>query len=441
LIKAIFYFGLTLIGIVAALFSPMAGAIAAIESYLLNPNGLALDFQFRYQLWVTIAFIVGCLLHRPRPLEKVGREGILIKSLWAFTAIAALSSLWAVYSASEALDETSDLFKRVLVSSLLVLVIRNEKALSGILMACIVGVWHASVLHVLGPRLGYVPTASAREDGVLPQGQMSVLILFVPLLVVLIASGSRWERRVSLCALPFVIDSIVNTYMRAGFVALAVEGALLLLLLPRRITLRLLPGLALGLGLFFFMFTPREYWRWMDTIGTPTQEGSANSRFAIADASIRMFLDYPMGVGYRNYRNVSPRYLDAGYLTNGKRSAHNSFFTVLCETGILGLLAWFTAFGGAAWTLRRIRRKADRSRPHRIEVYAMGLEIGLYGWFAAGIFHDIHNVDPAYWFVAISVAIARLRAQSQSELEAPADLVTAAADRVGLTLESVPSGV
>jgi O-antigen ligase len=207
-----------------------------------------------------------------------------------------------------------------------------------------------------------------------------------------------------------------------------VEAALLLFILPRRITLRLLPGLALVAGLFLFVFTPKEYWHWMNTIQTPTQEGSANSRFAVTDASMRMFLDYPMGVGYRNYRLVSPRYLDPIYLDNGKRSAHNSFFTPLCETGVLGFLAWFTAFGGSAWILRRIRRQADRSRPLSIEVYAMGLEIGLYGWFAAGMFHDLHNVDPAYWFVAVTVAMVRLHARAKSELEVPADLVPVAAD-------------
>jgi hypothetical protein len=418
-LKLLLYLILTVVGIVGALFSPLAGGIAYLESYLLNPNGLAIDTLFRYQFAIITAFIIGYALHRPTGVGKVGRESIVIKALWVFTAIAALSSLWAVFSSTNTLTASYDLVKRVLATTLLIRVIKNQRALSLVITACILGVWHASLLHVLGPRFGYVGQENAREFGVLPQGQMSILILFVPLLLLLIVYGSKLERLLSICAIPFVLDSIVATYQRAGLVVLMFEAAVLLFMLPRRIKLRVLPALAVAGGLFVFRFTPPEYWNWMKTIETPAEEGSAQSRFVLASTSMRILLDYPMGVGYRNYLNVSPRYLDAGYLTQGTRSSHNSFFTVLCETGPLGFIAWIMAFGGAAWLLRRIRLQSDPRQLAPIEIYAMGMEIGLYGWFVGGLFHDLHDVEPAMWFVALSIVLVRLHVRSGSELEEP----------------------
>src|SRR6202040_181759 len=108
----------------------------------------------------------------------------------------------------------------------------------------------------------------------------------------------------------FVLDGLVETYERTAFVGLAVECVLLMLLLPKRLVLKVLPVLAIALALFVFRLTPVDYWDRMTTILTPTQEGSANSRFVINDTSRAMLADHPMGVGYRNYGYVSPQYLD-----------------------------------------------------------------------------------------------------------------------------------
>jgi O-antigen ligase len=121
-----------------------------------------------------------------------------------------------------------------------------------------------------------------------------------------------------------------------------------------------------------------------------------------------MFLDYPFGVGYRNYLVVSPRYLPPEFLDQGKRSAHNSYFAVLCELGVQGLLAFLWTFGGAIVLMRRVRKASDRAEPGRLGLYALGIEVGLCGWLTGGLFHDLHNVDPAYWFVGFAVAIMRL---------------------------------
>src|SRR5262249_42796451 len=151
-------------------------------------------------------------------------------------------------------------------------------------------------------------------------------VCFVPLLLIAAASGqTKWERILAFCTLPIAMDSVVNTYQRTGFLAMGVEVTLILLLGGGKIVRRLLPVVIVALLLFLFRFTPQNYWTWVDTIASPTQEGSANSRFVFAKTSLQMLKDHPLGVGYRNYLLVSPRYLDAKYLTQGTRAAHNTF--------------------------------------------------------------------------------------------------------------------
>jgi len=416
MLKVILYATLTVVGMIATFVNPLYGVIASLEGYLLNPSVMASEITiFRVQLCVTVAFLVSWIVKRERGLAPVGNEVGALICLWIFVTIGSLSAFWALASSEVALESIYEVFKTVLVVSVMVRVIRTERGMSVVMLAMIIGVWHAAFLHTFGNRLGYVPAAyTGRNGSVLPDAQEAVMVLFFPSLVLLATLGKGVERIVSWGAMPFVLNSVVSTYERTGFVSLVVESIIILLFLPKRITLRLLPCLVAGGCIFVFRLTPENYWQRVDTISAPTQEASANSRFVINQASKRMFLDHPiLGVGYRNYPYISPMYLDSNFLTEGKRSAHNSYFTVLCETGIAGFVPWISAFLGAAWLLRRIRKQIDMQRLTKVEIYAMGFEVGLYGWLSGGCFQAHHEVDPAYWFVGFAVVLTRLHQMRQ----------------------------
>ena len=413
MLKAVLYLGLAAFGVIGALFSPLIGAIAAVEGYLLNPTAIPMpDGGFRYQFWTTAAFLVGLLIKRPRRLEPVGREGLILWMLWGFVAMCAASAAWAFVSPAEGLAESYEMLKTMVVVTALVWAIRSESDVEWLVTALMMGVIHAAVLHTFGARLGFIPASLDGGEGVLIEGQSQVMVLFLPLLVLLTLRGSWIQRLLAFGGLPFVLNSIVKSYQRTAFVALLAECVILLLFLPRRITLRLIPIMALAGILFVYRLTPDNYWDRMKTIEAPTTEGSANSRFVLADASWRMFLDHPLGVGYKNYQYVSPRYLDPGYLTEGKRSSHNSFFAVLCDLGIVGFTIWCLAIGSTLVTLRKVRKNFNWAALKPFEVAAMGLEVGMYGWLVTGLFGDQSGLDPAYWFMALAVIIRRLSQQS-----------------------------
>ncbi|AMV39243.1 O-Antigen ligase [Planctomyces sp. SH-PL62] len=406
-----FYLILLAIGVVAGLGNPVAAVIGCLEAYLLNPV-VFIDFDVRFQLITTLVLITSYLVHSPRALPAARNEGSLLKALWAFVALGALSALWAQVSPEDTITAITELAKTVVLVTLLVRSIRNEKHYSYVITACLIGIAHAAFLHTFGVRLGYVPPSIARsEAGMLPDMHGSVMVLFFPSLVLLSMMGTRFERLLCWLSLPFVLSSIVTTNQRTYFLAMLVESGLILLAVPKKHAIRLLLVFAIGGGLFAFRLTSGDYWQRMSTITDPTREESANSRILLRSASQRILADYPFGVGYRNYPSVSPKYLPREALTQGRRSAHNSYFTIACETGIPGFLIWSYAFGGSLYYLRRLRKGGDKRSLDRISLLATGLEVGLYGWICGGLTQSDHDVDPAYWFIAFTIVLVRLRHQ------------------------------
>lgn len=417
--KLVIYLALTVVGMIGALFSPVVGAIAAFEAYLFNPTIFGYP-EIRYQLMTTVAFALGVLIHSmKRPLRPVGGEIWVIVCLWMFLLIASLTSLMAQVSTVIAFTWLFEVVKTVIITTLLVRALRTERDVRWVMLAFIIGIAHGAAVHVLGPKLGYVSFSRGREYGVLPDEQTPVTLCFIPLLLVCAVTGkTKWEKLMAFLALPLAVDSIVNTYQRTGFVAMGVEFVLIMLFGGGKVFKRLAPLALVGGILFVTRMTPDNYWQWVATISAPTKEGSANSRFVLAQTSIKMLKDHPLGVGYRNYTFVSGRYLGRSFLTAGGRSAHNTFFAVACETGILGFLVWISAFGGSIILLRRVRKPVNGAIT-QLGYYALALEVGLYGWLAAGLFGSHHEVDPAYWFVGIAVVMTRLHKQAEVDAASP----------------------
>jgi hypothetical protein len=425
MLKTILYICGTTAGLLLALASPLAGVIVNIEAYLMNPSVITEDTtSFRYQFFAAIALMAGLVFCRPRTLPRAGSEGLVLKALWLFVAVAFIGCPFAVVDSGVAWEWAYDFFKTVLVSSLFVFAIRSERDMYLVTWACLIGTAHAAFVHVLGARLDWVPRKyclSSYEGGlggVLPDSQGAVLSMFVPTFILFAVYSKGWVRKLfCIGSLLLVLDSIVNTYQRCYFVSLAVDVVLLALFLPQRIVWRLTPIILIAVCAFLLFMTPQDYWERMSTILEPSQEESAASRFKINEGSWKMFQEFPLGVGYRNYPVVSPRYLPLPLLSEGERSAHNSYYTVLCETGVFGFLIWIASPIGAVLLLRRIRRTSDMKDPSPTTISAMGFEIGLYGWFVGGFTNSLNEVDPVYWFVAFAVILTRLHAARRREAE------------------------
>ncbi|WP_233903552.1 O-antigen ligase family protein [Stieleria maiorica] len=394
-----------MIGIGATISSSLWGGVTVILAYLLNPHLVAREIPLqRYQFYATAAFVLSTMMYPASRLRSVGVDKWVFTFLWFYVADCCVVSLLLSRDPLWAIDHAIEFGKTILVAWLLTKIVHSERDIRILLIACVIGGFHAAFMHTVGIDLDWVSEKYKAEYGVLPEAQAPTNLLLLPLFVLIAMLGStRYEKLLGWMGLPIVLNSIVESYQRAYFVGLLAESVFLLLFLPKRIAIRLIPVLAVAIVLYVSVLTPENYWSWMDTINEPTKEGSAASRYDLYKASGEMLADHPLGVGYRSFILESKKYYGAS------KAAHSTICTVACETGVQGFCLWLGAVLTTFWILRRIRKAADPSNPHQLEVYAMGIEIGLIGWLVGGLFHSDHQTDPAYWFLAFAVVLHRLR--------------------------------
>ncbi len=148
---------------------------------------------------------------------------------------------------------------------------------------------------------------------------------------------------------------------------------------------------------------------------------SAQSRLVIAEAQLRMFLDYPMGTGWRGTAVLSPRYMDRKWLTKSggaevaERSSHNTYLTALVEQGLPGAMIYLCIVLwniGAAFRIRHLGR-ADVDG--ELVTLGAGLCAALAGVLTAGITADYLTKEVQFWLYAGLTSVFWLaRAQTQS---------------------------
>jgi O-antigen ligase len=129
------------------------------------------------------------------------------------------------------------------------------------------------------------------------------------------------------------------------------------------------------------------------------REGSARQRYEIwkvAAKIIRAHLIVGVGTGaYPLAHETYARDEEFNQTAKGQRDAHNTFLTVLAETGILGLIAFIGLILSVVIRAEVIRRRCKPVVPHL--ALALGLlELGLLSFFTAGIFGSFGDVSFLY---------------------------------------------
>jgi O-antigen ligase len=184
-------------------------------------------------------------------------------------------------------------------------------------------------------------------------------------------SKGGWRRYVSLASLVFILNGFVLANTRGAFLGLVVATLVFTFCIARRhrrlywaLTLVGVAGLTLLVDQTFIdrMFTIGDV-----TSQSESADPSARSRVVIAEAQLQMFLDHPMGIGYRGTAALSAEYMDERWLTYAAdgslaRSSHNTFLTALTEQGFIGAVIYGSLL---AWTVAAIFRSRRLSLADR----------------------------------------------------------------------------
>ena len=224
--------------------------------------------------------------------------------------------------------------------------------------------------------------------------------------------------------IPFLLNSLVMTVSRSGFLALAVGGIAFIWFTPGRYRLRVI-GLSILGVIGFALLTNQFYWERMETVKYQGRDvegvDTGGARRDLLFAQVRMWKHHPLGCGHMCTEFLSPSYIGAGDLNVdiGRRSSHNTFMSLLVDHGPVGAIFYVMTLVWVYKSLKRLRAEATDSS----QLLLMLLP-GVSGAIAALTISDqfIPNVkyEPRFWLATmlmlmLSFLAASVGASNRSE--------------------------
>ncbi len=248
-----------------------------------------------------------------------------------------------------------------------------------------------------------------------------------------------WRLIFLVVAIAFALNAIVLTGTRGGFLALVCGGIALAYLRPKRYRAIFYVYAALGLMSIGLLMSNQFLSRLATTevlaVGdTKDLDTSAYSRIAIAQAQVRMAEEYPFGTGEKGTVVLSPKFIAEEYMSSqGGRSSHNAFLTVLVEEGVPGAILSLALVWWTARTLRRLARGSNAPDKLTRAVQTAAIGGALTVVFVGGWFADFSQCEVQIWMLA---ALASVTQYSRLSLRRPE--ATLPITEVGILGERVP---
>ena len=257
-------------------------------------------------------------------------------------------------------------------------------------------------------------------------GYALAIVMVMPLVLATAQNMDRtpvwmaWLRRGLYLWVPLCAFTVVSTFSRGGFLAMAVAILVYVLLQKRRVAA--LAGLAVvGMLAYAFVPLPEGYADRLNTIQTYDEAGqedeSALGRLHFWKVAVIMAQNRPFGVGLRNYEAAYDTYdFSNGAFARG-RSVHNSHFQVLAELGFPGAAIWILLFLCAFGLTLRVRARSKRPELTPEEQYffftaSNALTVSMVGFLVGGSFVASALNDVTWLTFALVAAIDRLSAQA-----------------------------
>ena len=291
---------------------------------------------------VPLTVVLGALVGKGKVTVSEALSSMNGRWIMYFLALIVISSLIC-----DVKTYALDVFERVFGYWLIFLVLKKEvydlDRIKGVFLT--LAVVHL-VIGVLNPDLfagdgerHYIASGAFLGDG--NDFALSVNVA-IPLCLFLMFEAQSVTKKVMYgVTVGFLILAVVATQSRGGILALASAGFYYWLKSERKILG--VAGIAVVI-VFIFALAPPQFF---DRMGTMTQtgeemEGSAQGRILAWGASVRMVVDHPLlGVGVGHFPvKYGVDYRPEGYGPNEIpwQTAHSSYFLVLGELGIPGII-------------------------------------------------------------------------------------------------------
>ncbi len=209
------------------------------------------------------------------------------------------------------------------------------------------------------------------------------------------------------------IGAVIVSFSRGGFIGLLAMSAVVWWLSPRKV---------LSLSVFILAvvvilaFSSDRYWAEMSTVTDPT-ESTAVERLNSWKAAWSMFIAHPLGVGGNNFQVWFPTYQPPG-MQRGMwgRVAHSIWFTLIPETGVLGILIYFKLLHyniRDIFFLKNLTALNEDEDSRYLQSFSLACLASLAGFFASATFLSVLYYAH-YWYLTGMIVAAVCVAKSLS---------------------------
>ncbi len=238
------------------------------------------------------------------------------------------------------------------------------------------------------------------------------LVMVLPLMYYLrLQSDNKWVRLALLGAMVLCALSILSSWSRGAFLAIAVIGLFLWLRSRKRL-----------LGLLFLVITvpvawsfmPDEWNQRMGTIETYQDDASAMGRIYAWTMAGHIARDYPLGGGFgtfhqREFHDHYTMRITGDPNTYIATDAHSIYFLVLGDHGFIGLalflILWISAFLAGYRILRMTKGRDDLKWAADL---ASMTQVSLVGYAVGGAFLGLSYFDLYYHLIALMIITAAI---------------------------------
>jgi len=415
-ITALAVFVVWLLGVVLAfVYEPVFALFSYLWIFYNDPQtgwwGSDLP-PLRYSLFAAVAALIAARRLPVRADAKWASSGAS-KLLVAFTLWMWLQSFWAI-DVSTHLEGAILCTKYLILSYVVYRLTGTEKTLNLFLMAHVAGCflfgWRAYSMIVAG-RLETVGGPGVDDSNLLAAHLVTGLTVAGFIFI-----GSRGYRRwLAFATLPFILNAIVLTQSRGGFLALVGAGLSGWYLAPK--VYRRVVTVSGALAVVLLLMLGNEgFWARVSTITDSNRATREETRVQILGPQVRMFLDYPFGAGHRGNALLSSKYMPPELLSNvGIRSAHNTFIAALVDEGLPGAILLIGIYGWSFFTLRRLKRMDRLGLPPHLGLYRGAIGAALTGCFVGGLFLNMLTSEVQIWLISVLYSLVVLCEDAMKE--------------------------
>ncbi|HYB95943.1 MAG TPA: O-antigen ligase family protein [Vicinamibacterales bacterium] len=375
---------------------------------------------------VAIAAHVGGRMFGVVPAMPLRREMVVALALISWAALTVPLSIWPGGSWEQLTDH---LIKAVIFFWLigtLITTLPRLRVYAWILSLCSVPLALTAINNYLsGVVVTHADSAVQRIAGYMggsglaanPNDLALMLNLLMPFTGALLVTAGSVPARIGLgLGLLLSVVAVIATFSRAGFITLALIGALALLAMLRRGAVAMALAVVL-LAAVALAAMPAKYYERLSTItnieADPT--GSAQGRWEDWILSVEYIGKHPMtGAGLG--QDLLALNAERGHET--WRSVHNAFLQIAVDLGFPGLLLLLLLLFMSLGNARRVRRRAARIKGlGDLETLAQAVSISLAAFVVAAFFHPI--AYQFYFFCLAGLAVALVNVERAHAPVAP----------------------